>query len=71
MKKVVCTLTIVLALCVMMFAEYRFIMTNLQPTINGEEISIEFMGMVDVYEVTNEVANEVVNEVVNEVTKGV
>lgn len=50
MKRIVKTVIVVVALAVLMFAEYRFIMCNLCPYFAEDgSLCIEFMGQVDSY----------------------
>ena len=51
MKKAIKFIIAALAIAVLMFAEYRFIMLNLCPSIGEDNtIYIDFMGQVDEYE---------------------
>lgn len=49
MKKLTIALTIILALAVFAFAEYRYIMHNLQPYYADGYVFIDFMGQTDMY----------------------
>lgn len=50
MKKLVAALVVVVALAGLMFAEYRYIMCNLQPYYAEDGfLYIEFMGQADTY----------------------
>lgn len=52
MKKFIKFIVVALAIVVLMFAEYRIIMTNLHPHHgkDGHTIYIEFFGQVDEYD---------------------
>lgn len=49
MKKFIKILLAVLIICVLMFAEYRYIMVNIKPYINGNTVYLEIFGQVDEY----------------------
>lgn len=49
MKKFIIALTTIALLAVLMFAEYRYIMHNLQPYYADGYVFIDFMGQTDTY----------------------
>ena len=49
MKKFAIILTVVAMLAALMFAEYRYIMHNLQPYYADGYVFIDFMGQTDMY----------------------
>lgn len=54
MKRISTIVLAIILLITMMFAEYRFIMTHLEPTITeetatGAMVEITFMGNIDLY----------------------
>lgn len=49
MKKAIVALVVILAIVALMYAEYRYIMCNLQPYYADGYMYIDFMGQTDRY----------------------
>ena len=48
-KKLLAAFVILISVLCLMFIEYRFIMINIIPSVEGNSVYLEFMGQVDEY----------------------